>query len=122
MDYNQLLSEIKLLFIAKLKSVVPQEAYNVNPDIDYLDTVYTDIMSLGYNFGEIDSATGDIYEMQSALHGESDEFYQFLKQRVIETASLYPSLVKLFSEFHTKTQAGEEFSSVLSFIKLKLKE
>lgn len=125
MDYNGILSEIKTLFIQKLKAIVPQEAYDVNPLLGkevYLDTVYTDIMSLGYNYNDIEKATDDIYEMQSALHGESKEFYEYIKFRVIETASLYPALVKLFSDFHSKTQNGEEFSAVLLFIKSKLEE
>lgn len=125
MDYNGILSEIKTLFIQKLKAIVPQEAYDANPLLGkdvYLDTVYTDIMSLGYNYNDIENATGDIYEMQSALHGESKALYESIKLRVIETASLYPALVKLFSEFHSKTQNGEEFSDVLLFIKSELEE
>jgi len=125
MDYNGILSEIKTLFIQKLKAIVPQEAYDVNPLLGkevYLDTVYTDIMSLGYNYNDIEKATDDICEMQSALHGESKEFYEYIKFRVIETASLYPALVKLFSDFHSKTQNGEEFSAILLFIKSKLEE
>ena len=125
MDYNGILSEIKQLFIQKLETIVPQEAYEANPLLGkevYLDTVYTDIMSLGYNYNDIEKATGDIYEMQSALHGESKALYESIKLRVIETASLYPALVKLFSEFHSKTQNGEDFSNVLLFIKSKLEE
>ena len=125
MDYNGILSEIKQLFIQKLETIVPPEAYEANPllgKVVYLDTVYTDIMSLGYNYNDIEKATDDIYEMQSALHGESKEFYEYIKLRVIETASLYPTLVKLFSEFHSKTQNGEEFSDVLIYIKSKLEE
>ncbi len=125
MDYNEILSEIKALFIQKLETIVPKEAYEANPLLGkevYLDTVYTDIMSLGYNYNDIEKATDDIYEMQSALYGESKEFYEYIKLRVIETASLYPALVKLFSEFHSRTQNGDEFSAVLLFIKSKLEE
>jgi hypothetical protein len=125
MNYNELLSEIKTLFIHTLGEIVPLEAYLANPLLSkesYLDTVYTDIMSLGYNYNDIEKAIGDIYELQSMLHGESDELYQLLKLRVIETESLYPSLIKLFSEFHSKTQNGEDFSDVLLFIKSKLEE
>lgn len=125
MDYNGILSEIKKLFLLRLEEIVKQEAYEANPllvkDV-YLDTVYTDIMSLGYNYKDIEKATGDIYEMQSALHGQSNKLKTDIKLKVIETASLYPDLVSLFSEFHSKTQNGESFSSVLEFIKLKLEQ
>lgn len=125
MDYNGILSEIKTLFIQKLEKLSPQEAYDVNPLIGkgaYLDTLYTDIMSLGYNYNDIKKATGDIYELQALLVGESNELYEYLKLGVIETASRYPELVKLFSDFHTKTQSGEDFSDVLLFVKSKLEE
>lgn len=120
MDYNGILTEIKQLFIQSLESIVPQEAYEANPLLGkevYLDTVYTDIMSLGYNYNDIEKATGDIYEMQSALHGESKEFYEFINLRVIETASLYPALINIFSKFHKVTQAGVAYEEVLKEVK-----
>jgi hypothetical protein len=120
MNYTEILKEIKTLFIQKLETIVPKEAYEANPDIDYLDAVYTDIMSLGYNYNDIDKATGDIYEMQAPFIGESKEFYEFIKLRVIETATLYPDLINLFSEFHSKTQKHEDFSEVLLYVKSKL--
>ena len=79
-------------------------------------------MSLGYNYNNIEKATGDIYELQAPLMGESKEFYEYIKLRVIETSSLYPNLVKLFSAFHIKTQNGEDFSNVLLFFKSRLEE
>jgi hypothetical protein len=120
MDYNGILSEIKTLFIQKLETIVPLEAYEANPLLGkevYLDTVYTDIMSLGYNYNDIEKATGDIYELYSALHGKSIESYEYIKLRVIETASLYPELIVLFSKFHRDTQAGVDFEVVLNDVK-----
>ncbi len=105
--------------------IVPHEAYNVNPLLTkeaYLETVYTDIMSLGYNYNDVDTATDDVYEMQSALHGESNKLKEHIKLRIIETTSLYPELIKLFSDFHSKTQNGEPFSDVLLFVKSNLNE
>jgi len=125
MDYNEILFEIKALFIEKLEQVVKPEAYEANPLIGrhvYLDTVYSDIMALGYNFGDQKKATDDIYEMHSALHGESKESYRYVQIRVAETAMHYPDLIKTFSSFHQKTQSGEDFENVLTDIKSALKK
>ena len=123
MDYNEILEEIKALFIEKLEKIVETEAYEANPLLSkhtYLNTLYTDIMALGYNFGDLKKATDDIYEMQAALHDESQEFYRFIEMRVEETAALYPGLVIIFSEFHTATQAGKAFERVLIDVKSAL--
>jgi len=125
MDYNEILSEIKTLFIEKLEKIVRPEAYEANPLLDkhvYLDTIYTDIMTLGYNFGNKKKATDDIYEMQSALHGESQDLYKFIQMRVEETAMLYPDLVKTFSTFHKATQSGEDFEKIINDMKSALKK
>ncbi|MFN8258147.1 MAG: hypothetical protein U0W24_20830 [Bacteroidales bacterium] len=124
MDYNEILSKIKKVFIEKLTEIVDEDAYKTNPKLTkfaYLDSLYTDIMALGYNFGDLQKAADDIYEMKSALHGESNELYNKIKFNVRETSIVYPGLVKIFSLFHTKTQAGEDFDKVLNDIKLAIK-
>ena len=123
MDYNEILSEIKILFIEKLEKIVNDEAYKANLLLSkqsYLDTLYSDIMALGYNFGDIKKATEDIYEMQSALFGDSKELHKNIQLRVEETNRLYPALVNSFSKFHKETQEGEDFEKVLDEIKLDL--
>ena len=124
MNYNQALEGIKESIIEKLALVVSDEAYLANPNLPkrtYLNTIYTDIMALGYNFGDLKLAAGDIYEMQSPLFGEGKEFFKIIQMRVGETASHYPFFVEVFSDFHRKTQAGVDYEEVLDDVKLALK-
>lgn len=123
MTYNELLSEIKQVFMERLESIVPIAAYVANPDIPksvYLDSVYTDIMALGYNFNDTKKAVDDIYETQSLLHGHSTQLFNSLKQRVEETANLYTKEIDVFSEFHKITQEGEHFEKATEIVKYQL--
>ena len=120
MEYNELLSEIKKLFIKKLEKIVSDEAYIANPQLSrnsYLETLYSDIMALGYNFKDIKKSTDDVYQIHAQLNGESKELYKHIQMSIAETERLYPGLIEIFSDFHTKTQAEEDFKKVLSYIK-----
>ena len=124
MNYDEILAEIKIVFIQGLEKTVKAEAYKANPLLSkevYLNNIYSDILSLGYNLGDAEKATDDIYELQSQLHGESPELYRNIHLRVAEAASLYSPLIKLFSKFHTATQANEDFEKVLGEIKSAMK-
>ncbi|MES2851939.1 MAG: hypothetical protein V4698_03435 [Bacteroidota bacterium] len=125
MDYNQLLEEIKNLFLPQLKAVVHQAVYDANPDMPevfYRDMIYTDIMALGYNFNDSKKAVDDIYELQSMLHGESDELYQNIQQRISETKAIYPFFVNVFSLFHKQSQDGLPFNEVIQNVKIELEK
>jgi hypothetical protein len=125
MNYDQILGEIKKSIIEKLAQIVPEAAYLANPNLTkhtYLDSIYTDIMALGYNFGDIKKAVDDIYEMQSPLFGEGEEMYRTIQSRFVETASLYSFFVLIFSHFHKETQAGKDYEEVLAYIKLALEK
>jgi len=126
MKYNEILAEVKQSFIEKLKKIVTEETYEANSLSKedgfmrgvYLETIYTDIMALGYNFGDLKKAIDDIYEIQG---GDNDiEFYKELRMRVEETARQYSDLIPIFSNFHKETQAGEDFEKVLKDIRLAL--
>ena len=123
MDYNKFLEEIKSLILPKLKAIVPQEAYDANPYLTkdiYLETIYSDIMALGYNFNDTQKATDDIYEIQSILHGESQEFYNTVNDRVLETKSKYPTLIDAFSLFHKQSQSGVNPQDAIDNVKAYL--
>lgn len=120
MEYNELLSEIKKLFIKKLEKTVSDEAYKANQQLNrnsYLETLYSDIIALGYNFKDIKKATDDVFQIQAQLHGESKKLYNHIQMRITKTERLYPGLIEIFSDFHAKTQAEEDFKKVLSYIK-----
>jgi len=122
MTYDELLKKIKEVFIAKLFHVVNENAYKANPKLTkevYIDTIYTDIRALGYNFGDLKKATEDIYELQNGLpwfEGVND-LKLYIQRRIEETSQLYPEEIKAFSIFHERTQNGEDFEKVLENIK-----
>ncbi len=122
MTYNETLSETKKIFMERLEMVIPVDAYLSSPELsrqNYLDTIYTDVMALGYNFNDKKKAIEDIYETQSALHGESNALLNQIKGRIDEAANLYQEEIKVFSQFHRKTQNGEGFEKVIEYIKSK---
>lgn len=125
MDYNKFLEEIKALILPKLKEMVPQEAYKANPYLTkeiYLETIYSDIMALGYNFNDTQKATYDIFEIQSIIHGDSEEFFNSIYDRINETKSNYPTLVEAFSLFHQQSQAGLNPQDVINNVKAELEK
>ena len=123
MTYNELLSEIRKVFMERLESIVPIAAYLANPDIPksvYLDSVYTDIMALGYNFNDTKKAVDDIYETQSLSHRHSTQLFNGLKQRVEETANLYSKEIDVFSKIHKITQEGIDFEKAIEIVKYQI--
>ena len=120
MTYNETLSETKKIFMERLEMVIPVDAYLSSPELsrqNYLDTIYTDIMALGYNFNDKKKAIEDIYETQSALHGESNALLNQIKGRVEETSNLYITEISVFSQFHRKTRNEEDFEKIIEYIK-----
>lgn len=121
MNYDQALEEIKSIILQKLDQEIPEEAFDPELGLtkqNFLDTLYTDIMALGYNFGDQQKAVEDIYEMQSPIYGETVELMEYTKERVADTAIHYQPYVRLFSDFHKSTQAGQKFEEVLANSKL----
>lgn len=115
MDYNQALDIVEDAFMKKLEAIIPEEAYKTNTLLTnqtYRATVYTDIMALGYNFGDHALAVGDIYETQSVLFGSGKELMDHINKRIAETATLYPTLVAAFSDFHKRSQVEENLKLV----------
>jgi hypothetical protein len=125
MDYNKLLAEIKPDFIIGIKKIIDEEVSKSEPILSKKmnpEIIYTDIMALGYNFGDLKKAADDIYETQSQLYGANIELYKFIQQRVEQTKTYFPRLISVFSSFHKKTQAGEDFGIVLSFVRSELEK
>ena len=121
MEYNELLEKVKSIFIEHLQKVVETDAYRANPLLthtDYINIVYTEIMSLGYNFGNIENAINDIYEMQSELYGELESE---IRKGVNETAKLYIYEINVFSEFHKSYKNGTAYDFLLKNLTDKLK-
>lgn len=125
MDYNTMLQKVKELITEKLDLIVPNDAHITKGKLSkdfYLDAIYTDIMALGYNFGDVNNATKDIYELQSTVYGETNEFYNSTLIRVTETAKQYPQLVNVFSVFHKLSQNSVPFDEVIDNVKIELEK
>jgi hypothetical protein len=120
MDYNEALKQVRELFLYRLAKVVKDDAYLANPKLPkevYLDALYTDIMALGYNFGDLDKAAEDSYEMKSALWGKNYELKSQNRMGVKETQRLYPKEINIFSNFHKLTQDGVGFKEAIATVK-----
>ena len=77
-------------------------------------------MSLGYNFGNVQNAANDIYEMESIIKGESEELKSEILRGVIETHKRYKKEIELFSEFHKSHQNGNLAEDMLQELEIKL--
>lgn len=109
MNYEELIGEAKNLFIERLKSQIPEEAYKANPELskeEYREVVFSEIMALGYNHGNIKKASEDLYQIKANTHGEGRELYDEIYKGLQETAEKYANEVQIFSRFHLNYQNG----------------
>ena len=125
MDFNTYQPKLKELFIPYLLNVIPEKAYLNSPAISkelYADTIYTDIMALGYNFGDINKASDDKAELTINLPGVKSKSMGEFKNEIKETAKLYPDAVAIFSQAHLNVQSGKSPQSSLDYTEQKIKE
>jgi hypothetical protein len=126
MNYQEMLDAVKELYIAHLRKRVPLAAYNANPLISghtYLDVIYTDIMALGYNNGDIAKAVDDILPMNLAFFiNPKNKTKKMTVAEVSESARLYADEIHVFHQFHleTKGKDGENADSAISKVRERL--
>ena len=123
MDNNNLKKSPKELFINRLEKIISDEAYEANPSLTksaYIEVVYTEIMALGYNFGNIQKAVDDIYEVKSILQGESKKLRVEILKGIIETSKIYANEVNIFSQFHRSYQQGTDYNVLVEELNKKL--
>lgn len=123
MDYNTFLQELKTIYITYLLKIIPEKAYENSPMITkevYANTIYTDIMAIGYNSGDLDKALDDKMEMTLTLPGVIPKTMEEFKKEIKETAGLYPYAIEIFSKSHKKMQTGEDLQVILDYVKSKL--
>ncbi len=124
MNYEEFLGKLRDLFLAILNQKVTEEEYKKNPRLmpDLVrDKIYTNIMALGYNFGDKQKAIDDIYEMQVPLFGESNELYQETTTRVVDTSKKYPDEIILFSNTHKDYLNRKPLETILNELEINLK-
>jgi len=125
MNHEQALTELQRVFLQKLDNLIDDDIVKGNPMLTkqaVLDIFYTNIMALGYNFGNKQKAIDDIYEMQSPLYGESVELMENIEARIESTIENFPGLIQLFSYFHKSTQAGKDAGEIVEQIKKALED
>lgn len=123
MDYNTFLHELKNIYIPYLLGIIPEEAYENSPLITkdvYANTIYTDLMAIGYNFGDLDKALEDKIESTFTLPFVVPKTQDEVVKEINETARLYPYAIEIFSNSHKKMQAGENLQDILDYVKHKL--
>ena len=125
MDFDTYQTKLKELFIPYLLKVIPEQAYKNSSALSkklYADTVYTDIMALGYNFGDINKASDDKAELTITLPGVKPKSMREFRDEIKESARLYPEVVTIFSQAHLNVQSGKSPESSLDYVEQKLKE
>lgn len=123
MDFDTYQIKLKELFLPYLLKEIPEDAYKNSPAISkelYADTVYSDIMALGYNFGDVKKATDDKEELTITLPMVKQKSREEFRQEIEETADFYPYAVKVFSEAHSYLQSGKSPEFVLDIVKIGL--
>ena len=124
MNYEEFLVKLRHLFLAILNKKVTEEEYLKNPRLMAFavrDKIYTNIMALGYNFGDKQKAIDDIYEMQVPLFGESNELYQEIRTRVVDTGKKYPDEIIFFSNTHRDYLHHKPLENILNELEINLK-
>lgn len=123
MNYEEFLEEVKKIFTDKLNQIVTENEYqsmqNLLPFV-VRDKIYTNIMALGYNFGDRQKAIDDVYEMQVPLFGESNKLYEEITLRINDTIQKYPNEVLLFSNLHKKFLKHQKLETILSELEIEI--
>lgn len=119
MNYNTLVDKVKDLFVKHLQEKLSDS--DQPPSYAEIDSTYTNIQALGYNFGDVEAAAGDIYEIQSMMFGESERLRGEILDRVSLAKEEFPMEIEVFSQFHSESQAGMAFPEILDNISLRLK-
>ena len=102
MNYQELMTQIEKLF----KKAIPQKIHSrgeISEDFAKsitVDVLYTEIMLLGYCFGNIEKTLAEMQKRQEKTLG--NHLYEGLKH----TAKKYSKLVQVFSRFHLEFENG----------------
>mgnify|MGYP003113982516 CR=1 FL=1 len=123
MDFDIYQAKLKELFIPYLIKVIPEVAYKNSQALTkemYADTIYTDIMALGYNFGDINKASDDKAELTITLPGIKTKSMGEFRNEIQETAKHYSDAVSIFSQAHLNVQSGKSPLSTLDYIEVEL--
>jgi hypothetical protein len=123
--YEKALAEVKELTIPTiLPSINKNDLISIGLTGEaYADIVYTHIIALGYNEGDLKAAFDDLFPTRNSLfYPETDESEaaakMFLNLSII--AEDYKHQVWAFQDFHKNTQALKPYKEVIVEVKKQL--
>jgi hypothetical protein len=123
--YEKALAEVKELIIASILPCINQddlEASGLTSEA-YADIVYTHIMALGYNEGDLKAAFDDLFPTRNPVfYWEPDESDAAAKM-VLNLSIIsedYKHQVWAFQGFHKNTQALRSYKEVVIEVKKQL--
>ena len=71
MEYSDLMKEVEIIFKNKLNQLIPNsQTHDIAGHQITLNVIYTEIMALGYNFGNVDKAVADLV----AIYGKKKHY------------------------------------------------
>jgi hypothetical protein len=117
MSYNELLNEVKNL-------ILPTIIDRVNPEdviatglskVDIANIIYSQIMSLGYNDGDINASINDLMPTRNPIIYNKSEIQDAMDMALHLNFILedYKFQYWAFKSFHENTQAGMNDKNVL---------
>lgn len=113
MEYKELMVEIEKIFKTELEKYITTKFGN-NDEIGHQITInvtYSEIMALGYNFGNADGALKDIQKSYSKILGNH------VYKNLLQTSKTYKTFVKKFSQFHLEFENGLESERLIENLK-----
>lgn len=122
MNYNDLLNEIRIVFLDEIERKLNSTNSVKQQKPELLETIYTNVMSLGYNNKNISMACEDIIEMRSVFSKLNNDDQKSIQDSLNSTLIDFSKLVELFVDFHKRTQNDESFENVLEIIKKKISD
>ncbi len=123
--YEKILQEVKEL-------ILPTIEYMINPDDlqhtalsphAYTDVIYTHIMALGYNKGDLRSAFDDTFPTRNPIFYPELEESDAAGRMILNLAAIaeeFKHQVWAFQNFHVNTQALKPHKEVITEVKKQL--
>lgn len=124
-SYEAILKEVKKLIMPTLEEMAnPDDLINLGINANaYAEIIYTHIMALGYNNGDLQAAFNDIFsERNFILYPEIDE-QDAAGKMILNLAAIkneYKHQFWAFENFHIDTQALKPHKEVIIEVKKQL--
>lgn len=122
--YVKILQEVKDLMLPTIENMVNPEDLQITglSKQAFADFVYTQIMSLGYNDGDINATINDLMPTRSHIiyHGPAEVDAVNMAMHLSIISEDYQHQVRTFKDFHQMTQQLQPHADVIRKVKLNL--